>query len=75
MGGLHVDRAYALRAEPECAIGGVEAGPGRSAEAAFLVAGAEGLQTSVLLEQHAPEQAVALIDHQLGRDFAPAADG
>ncbi|WP_067833252.1 TetR/AcrR family transcriptional regulator [Actinomadura kijaniata] len=39
------------------------------AEAAFLVAGAEGLQASVLLGQHTPEQAVSLVDHQLGRLF------
>ncbi|MFE0150084.1 TetR/AcrR family transcriptional regulator [Nonomuraea sp. NPDC059007] len=39
------------------------------AEAAFLLAGAEGLQAGVLLGQHTPEQAVALIDHQLGRIF------
>ncbi|GAA2432743.1 TetR/AcrR family transcriptional regulator [Actinomadura vinacea] len=42
-----------------------------SAEAAFLVAGAEGLQASVLLGQHTPEQAVTLIDHQLSRIFSP----
>ncbi|GAA4060229.1 TetR/AcrR family transcriptional regulator [Actinomadura miaoliensis] len=41
-----------------------------AAEAAFLVAGAEGLQASVLLGQHTPEQAVSLIDHQLDRIFA-----
>ncbi|WP_433271150.1 TetR/AcrR family transcriptional regulator [Actinosynnema sp. CS-041913] len=40
-----------------------------AAEAAFLVAGAEGLQAGVLLGQHTPERAVALIDHQLDRIF------
>lgn len=40
-----------------------------TAEAAFLVAAAEGLQAGVLLGQHTPERAVALIDHQLDRIF------
>ncbi|MGV9775044.1 TetR/AcrR family transcriptional regulator [Streptosporangium sp. NPDC003464] len=40
-----------------------------AAEAAFLVAGADGIQSSVLLGQRTPEQAVALIDHQLARIF------
>lgn len=40
-----------------------------AAEAAFLVAGAEGLQASALLGQHTIDQAVALIDHQLSRIF------
>ncbi|WP_068923808.1 TetR/AcrR family transcriptional regulator [Planobispora rosea] len=40
-----------------------------AAEAAFLVAGAEGIQTTVLLGQRTPEDAVALIDHQLTRIF------
>ncbi|GGP44025.1 TetR/AcrR family transcriptional regulator [Saccharothrix coeruleofusca] len=40
------------------------------AEAAFLVAGAEGLQTGVLLGQRAPERAVALLDRQLDRVFS-----
>jgi AcrR family transcriptional regulator len=40
-----------------------------SAEAAFLVAGAEGLQAGVLLGQRTPERAVELVDHQLGRIF------
>jgi AcrR family transcriptional regulator len=40
-----------------------------AAEAAFLVAGAEGLQTTVLLGQRTPEQAVTLIDRQLDRVF------
>ena len=44
-----------------------------AAEAAFLVAGAEGLQSSVLLNQRTPEQAVALIDQQLGRIFTTTA--
>ncbi|WP_049574212.1 TetR/AcrR family transcriptional regulator [Nonomuraea sp. SBT364] len=39
------------------------------AEAAFLVAAAEGLQSRVLLGQHPPERAVALIDRQLGLVF------
>lgn len=39
------------------------------AEAAYLVAGAEGLQSRMLLGQYTPEQAVALIDHQLARVF------
>ncbi|MGW0481521.1 TetR/AcrR family transcriptional regulator [Nonomuraea sp. NPDC003214] len=41
------------------------------AEAAFLVAGAEGLMSRVLLGQRTPEEAVALVDRQLGRVFAP----
>lgn len=41
-----------------------------AAEAAFLVAGADGIQTTVLLGQRSPEEAVALIDHQLARVFA-----
>lgn len=40
-----------------------------SAEAAFLLAGAEGLQTGILLEQMSPERATALLDHQLDRIF------
>ncbi|WP_214414207.1 TetR/AcrR family transcriptional regulator [Sphaerisporangium fuscum] len=44
-----------------------------AAEAAFLVAGADGIQTTVLLGQRTPEEAVALIDHQLARIF-PATD-
>ena len=40
-----------------------------AAEAAFLAAGAEGLQTTVLLGQRTPEQAITLIDHQLDRVF------
>jgi hypothetical protein len=39
------------------------------AEAAFLVAGTDGIQTTVLLGQRTPEEAVALIDHQLARVF------
>ncbi|WP_219517585.1 TetR/AcrR family transcriptional regulator [Nonomuraea ceibae] len=41
------------------------------AEAAFLVAGAEGLMSRVLLGQRTPEEAVALVDRQLGRVFTP----
>jgi AcrR family transcriptional regulator len=41
-----------------------------AAEAAFLVAGAEGMQSSVLLEQRSVEDAVAVIDHQLARIFS-----
>ncbi|MBO4270742.1 TetR/AcrR family transcriptional regulator [Microbispora triticiradicis] len=41
-----------------------------AAEAAFLVAGADGIQTTVLLGQRSPEEAVALLDHQLARIFA-----
>ncbi len=40
-----------------------------AAEAAFLVAGAEGLQAGVLLGQHTPDRAVHLVDHQLDRLF------
>jgi AcrR family transcriptional regulator len=40
------------------------------AEAAFLLAGAEGLRTSVLLGQCAPDEAVALLDRQLDRVFS-----
>ncbi|UNO42377.1 TetR/AcrR family transcriptional regulator [Streptomyces sp. MST-110588] len=38
-------------------------------EAELLLAAAEGLQTGVLLGQRTPEQAVALLDHQLDRVF------
>jgi AcrR family transcriptional regulator len=38
-------------------------------EASFLVAGAEGLQSSVLLGQRTPDQAVLLVDRQLDRIF------
>ncbi|MET8336608.1 TetR/AcrR family transcriptional regulator [Streptosporangium canum] len=40
-----------------------------AAEAAFLVAGADGIQATVLLGQRTPEEAVALVDHQLARVF------
>ncbi|GAA2790859.1 TetR/AcrR family transcriptional regulator [Nonomuraea dietziae] len=40
-----------------------------AAEAAFLVAGAEGMQSSVLLRQRSAEDAIAMIDHQLARVF------
>ncbi|MGN9840132.1 TetR/AcrR family transcriptional regulator [Nonomuraea sp. H19] len=40
-----------------------------AAEAAFLVAGADGMQSSVLLGQRSAEDAVAMIDHQLARIF------
>ncbi|WP_327047983.1 TetR family transcriptional regulator C-terminal domain-containing protein [Microbispora sp. NBC_01189] len=40
-----------------------------AAEAAFLVAGAEGMQSSILLRQRVAEDAVAVIDHQLARVF------
>ncbi|MEV6981124.1 TetR/AcrR family transcriptional regulator [Sphaerisporangium sp. NPDC051017] len=46
-----------------------------AAEAAFLVSGAEGIQTAVLLGQRTPEEAVALIDHQLARIFAATTRG
>jgi AcrR family transcriptional regulator len=46
-----------------------------AAEAAFLVAGAEGVQSSVLLGQRTPEDAVALIDHQLARVFTGTTPG
>ncbi|GAA3845547.1 hypothetical protein GCM10022226_81040 [Sphaerisporangium flaviroseum] len=46
-----------------------------AAEAAFLVAAADGIQTTVLLEQRTPEEAVALIDHQLARIFIAATGG
>ncbi len=39
------------------------------AEAAFLLAGAEGLQASMLLAQRTPDEAVALLDHQIERIF------
>jgi len=35
------------------------------AEAAFLLAGAEGLQASMLLAHRTPDEAVALLDHQI----------
>ncbi|MEV4225332.1 TetR/AcrR family transcriptional regulator [Nonomuraea sp. NPDC049725] len=55
---------------------GLESGEVRAdvdveAEAAFLVAGAEGLMSRVLLGQRTPEEAVALVDRQLGRVFTP----
>ena len=40
-----------------------------SAEAIFLVAGAEGLQTSVLLGQLTAERAVEILDGRLDRVF------
>ncbi|MEU1387992.1 MULTISPECIES: TetR/AcrR family transcriptional regulator [unclassified Nonomuraea] len=40
-----------------------------AAEAAFLLAGAEGIQSSVLLGQRSAADAVAMIDHQLARVF------
>ncbi|ONI89107.1 transcriptional regulator [Saccharothrix sp. ALI-22-I] len=46
-----------------------------AAEAAFLVAGAEGFQSSVLLGQRTPEDAVALMDHQLARVFTGTTPG
>jgi AcrR family transcriptional regulator len=39
------------------------------AEAAFLVAGAQGLQPPVLLGQYTPQHAADLIDHQVDRLF------
>ncbi|WAL69025.1 TetR/AcrR family transcriptional regulator [Amycolatopsis cynarae] len=39
------------------------------AEAVFLLAGAEGLQASMLLGQRTPDEAVALLDHQIDRLF------
>lgn len=56
-------------------LGQLRPGIDIEAEAAFLVAGAEGLQASVLLGQHAPDQAVALIDHQLDRLFTSPRPG
>lgn len=38
-------------------------------EAALLLAAADGLQTSVLLGQKTPDEALVLIDHQLDRLF------
>ncbi|MER5321854.1 TetR/AcrR family transcriptional regulator [Streptosporangium roseum] len=46
-----------------------------AAEAAFLVAGADGIQAAVLLGQRTPEEAVALIDHQLARVFTATVRG
>ncbi|MEU7989852.1 TetR/AcrR family transcriptional regulator [Streptosporangium canum] len=46
-----------------------------AAEAAFLVAGADGIQATVLLGQRTPEEAVALVDHQLARVFTAAIGG
>jgi len=42
-------------------------------EAAFLVAGAHGLQSPVLLGQYSPQQAIDLIDRQLDRIFTDRA--
>ncbi len=50
-------------------LGEIPAHIDTGAEAAFLVAGAEGLQASALLGQHTTDRAVALIDHQLNRLF------
>ncbi|TQM14430.1 TetR/AcrR family transcriptional regulator [Pseudonocardia kunmingensis] len=55
-------------------LGEVRADVDARAEASFLVAGADGLQSGVLLGQRAPEQAVALIDHQLARIFPGTTD-
>ncbi|MER5419425.1 hypothetical protein [Streptosporangium roseum] len=49
--------------------------PAAEAEAAFLVAGADGIQATVLLGQRTPEEAVALIDHQLARLFTATVRG
>ncbi|OUC93518.1 TetR/AcrR family transcriptional regulator [Streptosporangium minutum] len=46
-----------------------------AAEATFLVAGADGIQATVLLGQRTPEEAVALIDHQLARIFTATIRG
>jgi hypothetical protein len=40
-----------------------------AAEGPFLLAATEGLQGSIQLGQLAPDQALALIDHQLDRIF------
>jgi AcrR family transcriptional regulator len=52
------------------AFGQVPLNINTEAEAAFLVAGAEGMQSSVLLKQRSAEDAVAMIDHQLARIFS-----
>lgn len=46
-----------------------------AAEATFLVAGADGIQATVLLGQRTPEEAVALVDHQLARIFTATIHG
>jgi AcrR family transcriptional regulator len=51
---------------------GTGAGTGAEAEATFLVAATEGLQSKMLLGQLTAEQATAVIDHQLARLFGPA---
>ncbi|MEU4426187.1 TetR/AcrR family transcriptional regulator [Actinoplanes sp. NPDC024001] len=55
-------------------LGLVDAKLDAVAEAAFLVAAAQGLQSAVLLGQYSPQDAINLIDHQLNRLF-PSADG
>ncbi|MCP2164871.1 TetR/AcrR family transcriptional regulator [Goodfellowiella coeruleoviolacea] len=55
-------------------LGQVPAHVDATAEAAFLVAGADGLQSSVLLGQCPGDRALALIDHQLDRIFTRTAD-
>ncbi|MFJ3959055.1 TetR/AcrR family transcriptional regulator [Arthrobacter sp. NPDC090010] len=50
-------------------LGEVPADVDTGSEGAFLVAGAEGLQTRVLLGQCSADDAVAAVDHQLGRLF------
>ncbi|MEV6494702.1 TetR/AcrR family transcriptional regulator [Actinoplanes sp. NPDC051633] len=52
------------------ALGRVEPALDAAGEAAFLVAGAHGLQSQVLLGQYTPRQAVDLVDQQIGRIFA-----
>ncbi|MEV0822448.1 TetR family transcriptional regulator C-terminal domain-containing protein [Nonomuraea rubra] len=50
---------------------------GAAAEAAFVVASTEGLQSSVLLRQRTADEAITMIDPQLARVFTttnPAAE-
>ena len=54
-------------------LGEVQPHTDTAAEAAFLIAGTQGLQASALLGQHTNDQAVALIDHQLDRIFTTTA--
>ncbi len=50
--------------------GQVPAGLDPTPEAELLLATADGLQSTVLLGQRTPEQALALLDHQLDRLFS-----
>jgi hypothetical protein len=56
-------------------LGHADAGLQAAAEAAFLVAGAQGLQPPILLGQYPPQYAIDLIERQLDRIFTGRATG